>query len=233
MYPVLVIALAAGLCVYGISTFSPAGQHKNVAMASPAVEKVARPVVSLPIVETLSPNHDERPAGVAIDTIIVHDTETPGVTKATTIANHFLNPRSQVSAHYIIGKAGEILQCVPDTRRAWHAGPSKYAGREKVNDFSIGIELVNAQTGRDPFTDAQYQSLIALTSDLVTRHGIPLERITGHRHVTNYPSIKRDPADNFDWKRYLDGVKAMTATHEVRRAVVDAKTGKIQGEAGL
>lgn len=232
MFPVFVIAIAAGLCVYGVNALSPAGHQKSVAMASPAAEK-PRPVVKLAILEALSPNQDERPPGVAIDTIIVHDTETPGVTKAQTIANHFLNPRSQVSAHYIIGKDGEVMQCVADERRAWHAGPSKYDGREKVNDFSIGIELVNAQTGKDPFTDAQYTSLIALTADLVTRHPISLSRITGHRHVTNYPRIKRDPADNFDWKRYLDGVKALTATHQVRRLVQDARTGRMAGEAGL
>lgn len=232
MIPVFVIAIAAGLCVYGINALSPEAQKKSIAVASPALEK-PKPVVELAILEAVSPNQDDRPAGVAIDAIIVHDTETPGVTKAQTIANHFLNPRSQVSAHYIIGKAGEVMQCVADERRAWHAGPSKYDGREKVNDFSIGIELVNAQTGRDPFTDAQYNSLITLTADLVTRHRIPLSRITGHRHVTNYPKIKRDPADNFDWKRYLDGVSALAATHQVRRVVQDARTGRIAREAGL
>ena len=120
-----------------------------------------------------------------------------------------------------LGKAGEILQCVPDERRAWQAGPSRSWGRSHVNDFSIGIELVNAQTGHDPFTDAQYRSLIALTTDLVTRFHIPLRRITGHRNVTDFPSLKRDPANNFDWVRFLDGVRAMSATKVVRRVIED------------
>jgi N-acetylmuramoyl-L-alanine amidase len=185
--------------------------------AAPSPTPSPKPVVSLTIAEAPSPNQDERPAGTVIDTIIVHDTESPGVTYASTIANHFCNPRSQVSAHYIIGKRGEVLQCVPDERRAWHAGPSAYKGREHVNDFSIGIELVNAQTGHDPFTAAQYQSLITLTTDLVSRFHIPLERITGHRNVTFFPGIKHDPADNFDWNRYLVGVRLMLDTRQVQR----------------
>ncbi|MEB3198181.1 MAG: N-acetylmuramoyl-L-alanine amidase [Candidatus Sericytochromatia bacterium] len=169
------------------------------------------PRVSLPLTVMASPHQDDRPAGAVIDTIILHDTETPGVTQARTIVNWFQHPRSFVSAHYIIGKAGELIQCVPDERRAWHAGPSKFEGREKVNDFSLGIELVNAQTGSDPFSDAQYRTLSVLTTDLVQRYGIPLERIVGHRHVTNYPGIKKDPADNFDWARYKRGVAGLLA----------------------
>ncbi|MEB3223994.1 MAG: N-acetylmuramoyl-L-alanine amidase, partial [Candidatus Sericytochromatia bacterium] len=145
--------------------------------------------------------------------------ETPGVTEARTIVNWFQHPRSFVSAHYIIGKRGELVQCVPDERRAWHAGPSKLAGREKVNDFSIGIELVNAQTGRDPFTEAQYRTLAVLTAELVARWGIPLERIVGHRHVTDYPAVKRDPADNFDWARYRRDVTRLLGAVAVRRDV--------------
>lgn len=169
----------------------------------------------LPIVEMLSPHQDDRPATAVIDTLVIHDTETPGVTEARAIVNWFRHPRSLVSAHYIIGKAGELVQCVPDERRAWHAGPSQFNGREKVNDFSIGIELVNAQTGKDPFTEAQYRTLALLTVDLMRRHCIPLAHLTGHRHVTNYPSIKRDPADNFDWRRYKRDVAALMSSPTV------------------
>jgi N-acetylmuramoyl-L-alanine amidase len=219
------LALAAGLTGwFGLSGGLPAAEaeaQRPVALPSEPAPRPKR-LVSLPIEEALSPNQDARPAGMAIDTLIIHDTESPGVKKARTIANHFCNPRSQASAHYIIGKAGEVLQCVADEKRAWHAGPSKYDGREHVNDFSIGIELVNAQTGKDPFTNAQYQSLIALTVDLVSRHHIPLNRITGHRNVTYYPQYRRDPANNFDWNRYLSGVKAMMETCEVQRVLPTA-----------
>jgi N-acetylmuramoyl-L-alanine amidase len=230
MLPQLLTAFVAGLCVFGAIQLAPGGLAPIKAQATPVAPVLPpKPVVTLAIGEAPSPNHDERPAGTAIDAIVIHDTETPGVTEARIIANHFGNPRSQVSAHYIIGKRGEVLQCVPDERRAWHAGPSKYQGREKVNDFSIGIELVNAQTGKDPFTEAQYQALIKLTADLVSRHGIPLERITGHRHITNYPKVKRDPADNFDWNRYRLGVRLMLDTQQVKRLPAEtARAGSAQ-----
>lgn len=223
MHQVLLFALTVSLCVAGASPVA-LGQ----AVDAPIVVEEALPAVELPIIEMPSQHQDDRPEGTVIDAIVVHDTETPGVRDASTIVNWFKNPRSKVSAHYIIGKRGELVQCVPDVRRAWHAGPSKLEDREKVNDFSIGIELVNAQTGTDPFTDAQYRTLALLTADLVLRHQIPLTRIVGHRNVTNYPKVKKDPADNFDWARYFADVEAVLASQQVVRvpAPVEAAAKK-------
>ena len=212
MHHVLLIALTVSMCVAGASPVA-LGQAAD----APIEVEQALPTVELPILEMASQHQDDRPAGTAIDAIVVHDTETPGVRDASTIVNWFKHPRSKVSAHYIIGKRGELIQCVPDERRAWHAGPSTLEDREKVNDFSIGIELVNAQTGTDPFTEAQYRTLALLTADLVLRHQIPLTRIVGHRHVTKYPKVKKDPADNFDWARYLADVEAVLASQQVVR----------------
>ncbi|HEY9724716.1 MAG TPA: N-acetylmuramoyl-L-alanine amidase [Oscillatoriaceae cyanobacterium] len=217
MFPALVFALAAGLCFLGLTQFThlhPAAIATPAPLVSPVDQRAS---VTLPLIQEFSPNQDDRPANETIDTLIIHDTESPGVSKAQTIANFFLNPSSQVSAHYIIGKDGEIIQCVLDGKRAWHAGPSHYRGRTRVNDFSIGIELVNAQTGKDPFTDAQYNSLIALTADLMDRFPIRYDHITGHHNVSDYPTIKRDPAKNFSWQRYLDGVRKFRTTYVVRR----------------
>ena len=212
MHRVLLIALAASLFVAGAGPVALGQDATPVPVADPALTPVELAVIEMP-----SQHQDDRPAGAVIDSIVVHDTETPGVTEAATIVNWFQNPRSKVSAHYIIGKRGELVQCVPDEKRAWHAGPSKLDGREKVNDYSVGIELVNAQTGLDPFTEPQYQTLALLTADLVLRHQIPLTRIVGHRHVTNYPKVKKDPADNFDWARYFSDVEAVLATRQVVR----------------
>jgi len=173
--------------------------------------------VGLRIQQASSPNWDARPAGVKVDAIIVHDTKSPGVTTAAAIARWFARPDAKVSAHYVIGKAGEVVQCVPEEGRAWHAGPSSLAGRRRVNDFSVGIELVNDETNHDPFTDAQYRSLELLTADLITRYKISQARIVGHRHVTDYPEERQDPANNFDWARYRAGVKTILATKVVRR----------------
>jgi N-acetyl-anhydromuramyl-L-alanine amidase AmpD len=173
-------------------------------------------VVGLRVQQARTPNQDARPAGCKVDAIVVHDTKSPGVTTAAAIARWFARPDARVSAHYVIGKAGEVIQCVPDAARAWHAGPSHLAGRSRVNDFSVGIELVNDETNHDPFTDAQYRSLALLTADLITRHKIRLDRIVGHRDVTDYPLERRDPADNFDWVRYRTGVRQLLATKAVR-----------------
>ncbi|MBU6428839.1 MAG: N-acetylmuramoyl-L-alanine amidase, partial [Cyanobacteria bacterium REEB65] len=164
-----------------------------------------------------SPNFDLRPPGTRIDTLIIHDTESPGISKAATIAKFFADPRSGVAAHYIIGKAGEIVQCVHEADAADHAGLSIFRGREHVNNFSIGIELVNAQTGTDPFTDAQYASLSRLVAYLVAKYAIPLDRIVGHHDVSLHPQLKRDPASNFDWERFLVGVTTDLST--MRQAV--------------
>jgi len=178
-------------------------------MASPigagAAEKAPMPPKP-PVTWIASPNYDDRPPGTEIDTIVIHDTETPGIRLARTIATHFASPRSGVSAHFIIGKAGEIVQCVPEDKRAFHAGPSLFRGRDRVNDFSIGIELVNAQTGYDPFTDQEYAWLARLVRYLVARFEIPTNRIVGHHDITNRPHVKRDPAANFDWDRFLVAV---------------------------
>jgi N-acetylmuramoyl-L-alanine amidase len=216
---VVMMAITTGLSVVGLA-FLAFGPLAPKGVASPSgfsASSGPKTIVPLTIYEVPSPNQDARPAGRAIDTIIIHDTETPGVSSARVIANYFCNPASQVSAHYIIGKDGTVLQCVSDDRRAWHAGPSHYKGRTHINDFALGIELVNGETGHDPFTNAQYASLIALSTDLVSRFHIPLDRITGHHQVSDFPDYKKDPAQNFDWNRYLSGLRLSLATKVVER----------------
>lgn len=190
-------------------------------LVCPAYAQTPRHEVVLPVWVQTSPNQDDRPAGTVIDTIVVHDTKSPGVNDAGGIAHYFSLKSAEVSAHYVIGKDGEVIQCVPDAKRAWHAGPSHYKGRKKVNDFSIGIELVNDETGHDPFTDEQYATLVALAADLVTRYHIPPDRITGHRFVTDYPKERQDPADNFDWARFRTGLKDALATKRIRRTTAE------------
>lgn len=206
----------AGLVMAATETGFPSGAQGDdythaVRAAAPAPPK--------PSVEwLLSPHADARPKGVAIDMIVLHDTETPGVQDARTIWRHFANPRSMVSAHYVIGKAGEIVQCVPDELRAWHVGESYFQGQDHLNDRSIGIELVNAQTGSDPFTNAQYRSLSQLVAYLAATHGIPLDRVVGHKDVTLKPEHKKDPAANFSYSRLFEGVRAALEPEATRQA---------------
>lgn len=106
----------------------------------------------------------------------------------------------RVSAHFLIERDGAITQFVSCLERAWHAGVSRYGGRTDCNDFSIGVELEG--TDDQPYTDAQYQSLLELTRGLRCAYpGITPYRITGHEFIA--PGRKTDPGPTFDWQRYF------------------------------
>ncbi len=141
-----------------------------------------------------SPNYGVRPKGTVVDTVVVH--ATAGST-ARGAALHFFTPASQVSAHYIIGKDGSIYQCVSTFRRAWHAGVSRdFLGRGNVNNFSIGIELVNLDNGKDPYPKAQTNALLHLIEALEYR--FPLKYVTSHAYIALPAGRKVDP-NGFPW----------------------------------
>ena len=101
--------------------------------------------------------------------------------------------------YLLIRRDGSLRQYVPFDRRAWHAGVSCYEGRERCNDFSIGIELEGSIN--QPYTDEQYQALAAVTRELMAHYpGITSDRITGHSDIA--PDRKNDPGRFFDWARY-------------------------------
>lgn len=143
-------------------------------------------------------NQDNRSNTIPVDGIVVH--ATTGRFNSDDAAfsacySHWdrtdLPDNLRSSAHYIIGKSGRIVQCVKENRRAWHAGMSDYLGRQNWNWFSIGIELVNANDGVDPYTVAQIQSLFALIADIRTRHNIKKQFLVGHGEISL--SGKTDP----------------------------------------
>lgn len=157
-----------------------------------------------------SPNCDARDAGVSVDLLVIHNISLPpGEFGGSGIIDLFLNridPAAhpyyadiaalRVSAHFLIRRDGEIIQFVPCSMRAWHAGVSNWCGREHCNDFSIGVELEG--TDITPFTDAQYAQLAALTRVLRARYHIA--DIAGHADIA--PSRKTDPGPCFDWQRF-------------------------------
>lgn len=104
----------------------------------------------------------------------------------------------RVSAHCLIRRDGCIVQYVPFDQRAWRAGVSQFAGRERCNDFSIGIELEGTDTL--PFTQEQYQQLARITQLLLDIYPIMPPRITGHSDIA--PLRKTDPGPAFDWQHY-------------------------------
>jgi AmpD protein len=102
----------------------------------------------------------------------------------------------EVSSHFFIRRDGELIQLVPCELRAWHAGASRWRGRERCNDFSVGIEVEGSDSVA--FTDAQYAELARLTRELCARY--PIEDIAGHCDIA--PQRKTDPGPLFDWVRY-------------------------------
>ncbi|NIX76413.1 N-acetylmuramoyl-L-alanine amidase [Microvirga terricola] len=145
-----------------------------------------------------SPNHGERKNGQRPNMVVLHYTGMPDEGEAL---QWLCNPVSQVSAHYFVFSDGRVLQLVPESRRAWHAGASSWEGETDINSCSIGIEIANAghPGGLPAYPDVQMQSVIALTKDIVTRWRIPATRVLGHSDVA--PGRKVDPGEVFPWGR--------------------------------
>jgi len=148
------------------------------------------------IVESPSPNHDQRPAGKAIDILLLHYT---GMSDGAAALHRLRDPAAKVSSHYLIEEDGLIHRLVDESRRAWHAGVSYWAGERDINGISIGIELVNPghDFGYRTFPQPQMAALIELGRDILGRHPIPAARVLGHSDVA--PSRKIDPGELFDW----------------------------------
>lgn len=160
----------------------------------------------------LSPNHDDRPDPDDITGIVLHNISLPpGEFGGRFIDDLFLNQLDpdahpyfreiaglHVSSHLLIRRDGEVVQFVPFHKRAWHAGQSQWQGRERCNDFTIGIELEGDDD--NPFTEKQYQQLVPAIQTLTLHYpGLSRDRITGHEHIA--PGRKTDPGPFFDWQR--------------------------------
>ncbi|QPB41846.1 1,6-anhydro-N-acetylmuramyl-L-alanine amidase AmpD [Rodentibacter haemolyticus] len=164
-----------------------------------------------------SPYFDERPDPQDISLLVIHYISLPPEQFGGGYIDDFfqgkLDPsihpyfeeiyQIRVSAHCLIDRNGVITQYVNFNYRAWHAGLSSFQGREKCNDFSIGIELEGSN--EQPFTEAQYQALQQLTTLIMKAYPkITRDRIVGHANIS--PGRKIDPGQYFDWERYLNGV---------------------------
>jgi AmpD protein len=164
-----------------------------------------------------SPNCDERPESAAISLVVIHAISLPpGRYGEPWVTDLFLNRLDaaahpyfagisslRVSSHFFIGRDGALTQYVPCELRAWHAGVSSWRGRERCNDFSIGIELEG--TDDTPFEAAQYDTLEHLTRALFARYG-RLE-VAGHSDIA--PGRKTDPGTHFDWSHYRSAIAAI------------------------
>ena len=170
-----------------------------------------------------SPNHNARPQGMLIDTVVIHNiTLPPGELSPRYVRALFTNQLPadahpyfkavagvRVSAHFYIARSGRVVQCVPLHRRAWHAGKSSMPShlahiptRDNVNNFSIGIELAGTDTL--PYTRAQYEALARVLRRLGQAY--PIASVLGHCDIA--PGRKTDPGVSFDWARAARAVPA-------------------------
>lgn len=156
-----------------------------------------------------SPNHSSR-GGHPIGMIVMHAT---GGSAASAL-NWLCAPASQVSSHVVIDKSGHIYELVPDDLTAWHAGVSQWRGLEvwgtapdgrripSINPVSLGIELENADTGHDPYPEAQLVAAAWLCREKIARYQITRANVARHLDVAIPHGRKSDPA-GLDWDAFL------------------------------
>jgi AmpD protein len=158
-----------------------------------------------------SPNCDARPAGTAIELLVIHSISLPaGRYGGSAVIELFQNRLDcdadpsfadlaglRVSSHFLVRRDGALCQFVSCQSRAWHAGVSRYGARAGCNDFSIGIELEGIDSAA--FEARQYETLSHLVPALCARY--PLADVAAHSDIA--PGRKTDPGPYFDWPRFL------------------------------
>ena len=162
----------------------------------------------------ISPNQDVRPENIRPDLAVVHHISLPpGGFKSQTSSQYIIDffqnnldasvhpyfeeiASQRVSSHFLITRTGKLIQFVSTQNKAWHAGVSSFLGREKCNDFSIGIELEG--DGDTVFEESQYQTLAKLMAELNKMY--PQLQVAGHSDIA--PERKTDPGKFFDWKKF-------------------------------
>ena len=167
-----VAAVSAALLALGLAACAPLPPHPGAGTWTP------------------SPNFDQRRPNY----VILHQTSNDNTQRALATLT---DPRRKVSAHYLIGRDGAVLQLVDENARAWHAGASWWGGNTDLNSASLGIELDN--TGDEAFAEAQIVALLALLDELRSRHRIPAANFLAHGDVA--PGRKVDPSAFFPWQR--------------------------------
>lgn len=159
-----------------------------------------------------SPNQDARPEGCQITLMVIHNISLPsGQYGGNGVIELFTNTldasahpyyaeihQLKVSSHFFIRRNGELIQFVPCSQRAWHAGVSNWQGRERCNDFSVGIELEGSDV--DAFETVQYDVLNRLLTAL--KKAYPITDVVGHSDIA--PGRKTDPGPCFNWSRIIN-----------------------------
>lgn len=205
--PLAVLALIAGVVLaltHPPMGAQPSSDRKGQGAVLPPLQQPAGPLTPMAAASrTIQPvklpvrNHNSRPPGSRPSAILLHGTGSgapgSGNENFTTLRRWF-NSSRQVSAHYAVDRKGTVVQFVADSRRAWHVAAPGW------NDISIGIELINDNSGTQPFPRAQMEATRALVQQLGKIHDIPVEFVYRHRDVQ--PWDRADPAYNFPFAQF-------------------------------
>lgn len=146
-----------------------------------------------------SPNFNQRPIQPP-DMIVLHAT----VIDFDATISGFQRESSGVSSHYVVAKDGTVVQMVQETDRAWHAGESFWKGRTDINDFSVGIEIVNRNDGTDPYPDEQVKAVLDLSRYLVRKYGMERDNVVTHEWIAGYPGRGKSDPRGFPMGTFLD-----------------------------
>lgn len=172
-----------------------------------------------------SPNQDARPGDIESSLVVLHSISLPpGEFGGPEIEQLFTNRLDwnshpyfaeirglEVSAHVLIRRDGELVQFVPLTERAWHAGASCFQGQNACNDYSIGIELEGSD--EIAYDERQYDALIKLLASMLrTYPRLSARRVAAHSDIA--PGRKTDPGPAFDWLRLYDGLSRELSPEE-------------------
>ncbi len=151
------------------------------------------------MIERPSTNHDARTAPVSI--LVLHYT---GMQSAEAALERLADRDAKVSCHYVVLEDGSMVSMVPENRRAWHAGVSRWRGATDINARSVGIEIVNGghDFGLPPFPDEQIAAVIALSREIIARHSIAPGNVVGHSDIA--PERKTDPGERFPWRELAE-----------------------------
>ncbi len=202
---------------------------------------------TLAFIDRPSPNFDARAR--AVDLIVLHYTGMQDaeaalkrLTDEAPVAGAYPGPwqsestpadapLGRVSAHYVVGEAGEIWRVVDEDARAWHAGVSSWEGEGDVNSRAIGIEIVNGghDFGLPDFADAQIEAVIALVRDIIERRGLDAARVVAHSDIA--PERKLDPGEKFPWKRLAEaGASIWPKSAAVAAYAGEDVVGRVQAQ---
>lgn len=151
------------------------------------------------LIDAPSPNFNDRAKPVSL--IVLHYT---GMETGQAALDRMRDSAAKVSAHYMVEEDGRTFQLVDEAKRAWHAGVSEWASETDINSISIGIEIVNGghDFGLPDYPQAQIDTVISLTKQIINRHAIPMHRVVGHADIA--PGRKQDPGEKFPWQQLAD-----------------------------